>query len=126
MAIAFPITTSINQWGLAARFPSLTELTVRFDELNWFVSVAIACVSGFLFGVTYRYIIRTDNNSHLQQGSILAFGLVRGLAQIDVGLKNHESLQSLIVLGFESIFLFAIAGMAIDRAIRQHWIKPFS
>ena len=126
MAIAFLATTTLNQWILAARFPSSTELTVRFDELTWFVSVAIACVSGFLFGVTYRYIIRTDNNSHLQQGSILAFGLVRGLAQIDVGLKNHESLQSLIVLGFESIFLFAIAGMAIDWAIRQHWIEPFS
>lgn len=125
VAIAFLAATSINQWVLAIKFASLTELTVYFDELNWFVSEAIACLSGFLFGVTYRYIIRTDNNYHLQQGSILAFGLVRGLAQLDDGLKYDNSLQSSIVLCFESILLFAIAGVVLDWAIRQGWIGPF-
>jgi 6,7-dimethyl-8-ribityllumazine synthase len=47
------------------------------------LATMIAIVSGFLFGITYRYVIRTDQNDHLNSGAVLAFGLVRGFAQID-------------------------------------------
>ena len=52
------------------------------------LEAAISIVTGFLFGVTYRYIVRTDRNDHLNTGAVLAFGLVRGLAQLDV--SNFE------------------------------------
>jgi len=117
-AIAFLLSSSMNRWVLPAQFDSM-------HNVGWVLSGAIAIFSGFLFGVTYRYVIRTDENSHLKSGAILAFGLVRGLAQVDAGLKNLDSFWSCAVLGFESIFLFAIAGITLDWAIRRHWVKPF-
>lgn len=44
------------------------------DIIGLGVKVAIAFISGFLFAVTYRYIIRTDKNGHLKDGAVLAFG----------------------------------------------------
>ena len=60
----------------------LHEYSRSFVSLGLEISIAI--VSGFLFGVTYRYIIRCDRNNHLNSGAVLAFGLVRGLAQVNV------------------------------------------
>ncbi len=89
------------------------------------LELAIAIVAGFLFGVTYRYIIRTDRNSHLNSGAVLAFGLVRGLARVDVGgLEPIEILGNGFVV-LESVALFAIARAAIDYALSVRWIAPF-
>lgn len=119
-AIAFLLSSSMNRWVLPAQ--SLAGLY----DVSWLVSGAIAIFSGFLFGVTYRYVIRTDENSHLKSGAILAFGLVRGLAQVDAQLNNLDSFWSCGILGLESIFLFAIAGITLDWAIRRRWVKPFA
>ena len=59
---------------------SLLQVTSQLDSL---ITIASALVSGFLFGVTYRYIIRNDRNSHLKDGAVIAFGLVRGLAFLE-------------------------------------------
>jgi hypothetical protein len=89
------------------------------------LEVAIAIAGGCLFGVTYRYIIRTDRNNHLNSGAVLAFGLVRGLAQVDVsGLEPAQLLSDGVVV-VESIVLFAIARYAIDYALFVSWIAPF-
>lgn len=93
--------------------------------VNLLVSGAIAWLSGFLFGITYRYVIREDSNSHLKTGAVLAFGLVRGLAQVEVGLNFPDAFWSFAVLGVESILLFASARQALDWAIRNTWVKPF-
>ena len=83
--------------------------------------LAIAFISGFLFGVTYRYIIRGDRNSHLQDGSVLAFGLVRGLALIE-----GTALTPLwLLLVLESVIGFAIARFSLDFALKLKLIKPF-
>jgi hypothetical protein len=90
------------------------------------LAVAIAIVCGFLFGVTYRYIIRTDRNAHLNDGAVLAFGLVRGLAQVDV---NEFELSQVWVDGLivsKSIVMFAIARYAIDYALAANWVLPFT
>lgn len=91
---------------------SATDLALR---------LAIALFSGFLFGVTYRYIIRSDRNSHLQEGAILAFGLVRGFALIE-GTTITPLWLLLIV---ESIGCFAIASFSLNLAIKFKLIKPF-
>lgn len=89
------------------------------------LELAIAIAAGFLFGVTYRYIIRTDRNSHLNSGAVLAFGLVRGLARVDVdGLELTQILPNGVVV-VESVLLFTIARYTLDYALMSRWIAPF-
>lgn len=108
-------------------FPSVQEqysqTTVALN-LEWLLPIAIGAVSGFLFGVTYRYIIRDDHNSHLNDGAVLAFGLVRGLALIE----GKPVLSELLLLGIlivQSIIYFATARAILDQAISRKLIKPF-
>jgi hypothetical protein len=97
--------------------PSLMSLSL---------AAAISIVTGFLFGITYRYIIRTDRNDHLNSGAVLAFGLVRGLAQIDVSKFELSQIWLDGSIVAESILLFSIARYAIDRALVAGWVLPFS
>lgn len=118
VAIAFWVTLLLNRWLLFDTIILTTAL----------VRSAIAFCSGFLFGVTYRYIVRQDQNSHLRDGAILAFGLVRGLSQIDPQLPSSLNLENLLPLGLialESLILFALGGLILDAAIQRNWIKPF-
>jgi hypothetical protein len=71
---AFGITSLVNTLVLAKYFQILATLQIDVNW-HWWVNGAIALFSGLLFGVTYRYIIRSDNNSHLKAGGVLAFGL---------------------------------------------------
>lgn len=97
----------------------------QFWQINSLVDLSlqltIAFVSGFLFGVTYRYIIRGDRNSHLQDGAVLAFGLVRGFALIEG--TSFTPLWLLLVI--ESLLSFAIARFSLDFALKLKLIKPF-
>jgi hypothetical protein len=88
------------------------------------ISGAIALVAGFLFGITYRYVIRQDQNSHLKSGAVLAFGLVRGLAQIEGSLAQTVAPLSLLLMVGESCLLFAVAQWSLDGAIGQGWLQP--
>lgn len=124
VSLAFFIASLSNSWVLAEQFEGLAELQVT-TGINGLVSCAIAFLSGFLFGVTYRYVIRDDENSHLKTGTVLAFGLVRGLAQLDIGLNLTDTFWSLGILGIESILCFAIAYLSLDWAIYRCWVKPF-
>jgi hypothetical protein len=90
------------------------------------LELAIAIVCGFLFGVTYRYIIRTDRNDHLNSGAMLAFGLVRGLAQIDVTEFELSQLWLDGLIIGKSILLFAISRYTLDYALAASWILPFA
>jgi hypothetical protein len=90
------------------------------------LEVAIAIVSGFLFGVTYRYIIRTDRNAHLNDGAVLAFGLVRGLAHVDVDEFDLSQVWVDGLIVSKSIVMFAIARYAIDYALAASWVLPFT
>lgn len=104
----------------------ILKLNTNFGVISWIsaIELAIGAVSGFLFGVTYRYIIRSDRNSHLQDGAVLAFGLVRGLALVERNLVLSE-LLSLAGLVLQSIVCFAIARLILDLAIARKLIKPF-
>jgi hypothetical protein len=100
---------------------SIVASLARFNV----VGVAIALASGFLFGVTYRYIIRGDGNSHLKDGAVLAFGLVRGLAAIEVsGCLAPDCWLPMVVLGGESLFCFFIARLTLDLGLSRGWIEP--
>ena len=89
------------------------------------LETAIAIVCGFLFGVTYRYVIRTDLNDHLNSGAVFAFGLVRGLAQVDVDeFELSQVWMDGLIVG-KSVLLFAIARYLLDRALVAGWVLPF-
>jgi hypothetical protein len=119
------IATGIAYGALVA----LDRFTINHHS-NTFASlaleVAIAGVAGFLFGVTYRYIIRTDRNDHLNSGAVLAFGLVRGLAQVNVRDLGLPQLATNVTLLAESILVFTIARYMLDYALAVNWILPFT
>ncbi|PLZ86404.1 MULTISPECIES: hypothetical protein [Fischerella] len=122
---AFGISSLINSLVLAKYFPELCSLGVELLNLQFLVSGAIASFSGLLFGVTYRYIIRQDQNPQLKDGGVLAFGLARGLAQIDVGFACSGDVLPFVVMTFEGVLWFKIAAIALDAAIQRGWVKPF-
>lgn len=121
LCLAFLITSLVNILVLARYFPPLASLQTEINW-HWWLSGAIAGFSGLLFGVTYRYIIRTDQNPQLKSGGVLAFGLVRGLTQIDC---TQAMLPDFILAG-ESVLWFAMGAIALDTAIQIGWIKPFT
>lgn len=127
--LTFSAIALSNHLILAQKFESLAGLEIIFSGFLFETRGAIAFISGFLFGVTYRYIIRQDNNPHLKSGAVLAFGSVRGLGQIDLGLSSgaaDANLWPLMVLGIESVVVFAVAGVVLDWSIKQNWIKRFN
>lgn len=114
--LIFPLTALFNDF-LASRYPS--------PLMNYWISGAIALFAGFLFGVTYRYIIRQDQNSHLKSGAVLAFGLVRGLAQVEMGIATQSDWVPMVSFAIESILLFAIARLVLDGGMALGWIQRF-
>ncbi|MGJ5628303.1 hypothetical protein [Nostoc sp. CALU 1950] len=125
VCFAFAIASLLNTLVLAKYFPTLASLQSNVNW-HWWVSGAIATFAGLLFGVTYRYIIRSDKNPQLKAGGVLAFGLVRGLTQIELGWNSHSTIWPFVVLAFESVLWFGIAAIALDVAIQLRWVKPFS
>ncbi len=92
-------------------------------DVELLLQLAIGAIAGFLFGVTYRYIIRGDRNSHLNDGAVLAFGLVRGLASIENKVITFD--WSMVILVIQSLICFAIARWLLDLAMAKKLIKPF-
>jgi hypothetical protein len=121
VGIAFTLTALLHQVLLDPRW---LTLSFSFADYWGWVREAIAFGSGFLFGVTYRYIIRQGENPHLKSGAVMAFGLVRGLAQIEsIGSSlTTQPWLAFVVLG-ESIIAFSVASIGIDLAIARRWIK---
>ena len=122
---AYSMTVLVNsliltgQWEIFAQLPKMGAVTLL-------LRATFALASGFLFGVTYRYIIAADpQNSHLKDGAVIAFALVRGLALIEISDRLSESFYILVLLGIESIFCFTLARISLDAAIERNWIEPF-
>ncbi|AUB39934.1 hypothetical protein COO91_05931 [Nostoc flagelliforme CCNUN1] len=125
VCFAFAIASLLNTFVLAKYFQTLACLQNDLDWHLW-VSGAVATFTGLLFGVTYRYIIRSDENPQLKAGGVLAFGLVRGLTQIELGWNSNSTIWPFLVLAGESVLWFALAAIALNVAIQLRWVKPFS
>ncbi len=95
------------------------------------VKLGMMGFSGFLFAVTYRYIVRGDRNSHLKSGAILAFACIRSFATIDRDLPTfiHLSLiqgtLAIAILLLENITWLAIVQNILETAIQHKWITAF-
>lgn len=123
-ALMFGILVQLNSVA-SAQMGGLTGLPTWENGVLLIADGAIAKLSGFLFAVTYRYIMRQDQNPHLKSGAVGAFGLVRGLALVELGLQTQASPLVLVALVVESFLLFGGVRFVLDWAIAQGWIKPF-
>jgi uncharacterized membrane-anchored protein len=116
--------------------PSL-QLISSFELGNpfiLFIKLGMIGFSGFLFAVTYRYIVRRDRNSHLKSGAILAFACIRSFATIDRDLSALTDFTpaSLIAIALpialliiENIVWLAIVQSILETAILHKWIAAF-
>ncbi|NEO28752.1 MAG: hypothetical protein F6K03_18225 [Kamptonema sp. SIO4C4] len=121
-AIAFSGAVS-SIWamkGFFGQFPPISTSIVLYGSIEG----AIALATGLLFGVTYRYIIRADENSHLREGAVFAFALVRTGTLIEQQAQETLNLIPWVIFGLESLFCFFIARLALDIAIKKQWVKP--
>ncbi|MEM7796707.1 MAG: hypothetical protein AAF579_19905 [Cyanobacteria bacterium P01_C01_bin.118] len=107
----------------------LVALHPDVDGFNGYVlRIAVATVTAFLFGVTYRYIVRNDVNPHLKSGAVGAFALTRSLGQLEGMIPGDLTLADPILLGLpiaESFGLFMGIRLVLDLGLKQHWFQPF-
>ncbi len=103
--------------------PLLTQM-LPHSILGWLVNVAVAVASGFFFGVTYRYIVRQDDNLHLGGGAVGAFAFVRSLAQIEAIWNDSWVPLTWILITGESFLWFVVARYTLDWALAKQLIKP--
>jgi hypothetical protein len=111
--------------GAIAVFPLLL-LAPSPTALPAVLELLTAGVSGFLFGVTYRYAVRDDDsNAQLRGGVVAAFGLVRGIAAASsVLLSPDDDMigRGALAMG-ESMLLFAFAAVAVEAGFRMNYVK---
>ena len=113
---------------LPVQLISSFELSSPFILL---IKLGMIGFSGFLFAVTYRYIVRRDRNSHLKSGAILAFSCIRSFGAIDRDLPTltllplvQIALVSAILL-VENVAWLAIVQSLLETAIQHKWIAAF-
>ncbi|MFP4100811.1 hypothetical protein [Coleofasciculus sp.] len=125
LALTYCAIALLHSLLLSTPSPALSLLEFQVN-ITLLIKVAIAFLSGFLFGVTYRYAIRDDQNPQLKAGVVFAFGLVRGLAVIEGQPDITDTVWVWGILVIESLIEFAIARFLLDWAIQRRWVKPFT
>ncbi|MFW5666551.1 MAG: hypothetical protein ACOC2Z_13595 [Coleofasciculus sp.] len=125
LALTYCAIALLHSLLLSTPSPALSLLEFQVN-ITLLIKVAIAFLSGFLFGVTYRYAIRDDQNPQLKAGVVFAFGLVRGLAVIEGQPDITDTVLVWGILVIESLIEFAIARFLLDWAIQRRWVKPFT
>jgi hypothetical protein len=91
------------------------------SEINFFNPI-ISLSTGFLFAVTYRYIIRNDQNPHLKDGAVFAFAIIRTF-----GIEfNFDDIFEITLLGIENFFCFLLTRYSLDFALKNNWFNYFS
>ena len=114
---------------------SLTvQLISSFELGNPFIlliKLSMIGFSGFLFAVTYRYIVRRDRNSHLKSGAILAFACIRSFGTIERDLSALTLLPltqmafAIAILLLENLTWLEIVQSILETAIQNKWIAAF-
>ena len=84
-----------------------------------------------MFGVVYRYIVRSDKRSgHLVGGAVSAFGLSRGLALVEGQLRaadavTYEVLAQAALAAGQSMLIVGFAAVAMEYALAQGIVARF-
>ena len=107
--------------ALAFLVPYLLFLTVErlllgesITLIGAFVKISGAIISGFLFGVTYRYVVRNDDNPHLKDGTVAAFALVRGLVPLQLSTDLLADAWQLSLFLGESFICFLSSRLLLE------------
>ena len=107
--------------ALAFLVPYLLFLTVErlllgesITLIGAFVKISGAIISGFLFGVTYRYVVRNDDNPHLKDGTVAAFALVRGLVPLQLSTDLIADSGRLSLFLGESFICFLSSRLLLE------------
>jgi hypothetical protein len=107
--------------ALAFLVPYLLLLTVdrlllgeSLTLIGAFVKISGAIISGFLFGVTYRYVVRNDDNPHLKDGTVAAFALVRGLVPLQLSTDLIADSGRLSLFLGESFICFLSSRLLLE------------
>jgi hypothetical protein len=107
--------------ALAFLVPYLLFLTVdrlflgeSLTLIGAFVKISGAIISGFLFGVTYRYVVRNDDNPHLKDGTVAAFALVRGLVPLQLSTDLIADAWQLSLFLGESFICFLSSRLLLE------------
>lgn len=124
VGILFAGLTAINH-GLAAMASGLWVLQMQGVNVQGAASLAIATLTGFVFGITYRYAVRTDINPFLESGVVWAFSLTRGLTQLEIGVMAEGEVFPFLLLAIESVLLFVVARWVLDLGMQQGWVQAF-
>ena len=91
-ALAEERTESAKAGAIAAVSGSLCSVPAALVASNaftpqWEFSTDMLVVQLLLFGVVYRYAVRSDDNEQLKQGAVGAFAVCRALSSIQVGTQ---------------------------------------
>ncbi len=122
--LAWAVLITVNVIFADSDSVQAIALPIASTLVEWLVNLAVAICSGFFFGVTYRYIVRQDDNLHLGSGAVGAFAFVRSLAQIEALWTDTFALHLWLLITGESFLWFAAARYTLDWAIEKNWIKP--
>jgi len=115
----------MNRSAHPATVPPIAALFSGLAGLALLITAAIAALSGALFALTYRYAIRQDHNPQLNAGVVLAFTLVRGLAQVDAGSAIAQNFWPFLAACIESGLIFGSTAIGLNLAFQQKWLKRF-
>ncbi|XP_068651239.1 uncharacterized protein [Aristolochia californica] len=117
--------------GTLAGTPLLLSKVATGAEL--FLHLGVILVSCALFGVTFRYTIRRDlDNVQLKTGTSAAFGLIKGLAELEAGPPLEFSSGSFVthvldgaLYVSQNLLIFFFAAVGLDYCFKLGILSPF-
>lgn len=85
------------------------------DQARPWLRIGFSGATGFLFGITYRYAVRSDPaNPHLKSGAIGAFALTRTFAAIE---RMPFDPAAIALAALTAAVPLAIAAIAVERTL---------
>jgi len=119
--------------GCLATLPLVVSDPSTATPVQLLASLGVAAICSFLFGVVYRYAVRSDaGNPQIKGGIVAAFGLVRGLSQAQITIEaasdKYTALPDITSLGNaaismgQSMLLFGFCSVVLEFAARQSWL----
>ena len=107
---------------------------------TWEFSNDALALQLFLFGVVYRYAVRTDENPNLKQGVVGAFAVSRVLNTIRIddavcsslplncgapfGYVSWSMIQQALLAGLPSLLAFGISAYVLDSSFKRGLVAP--
>ncbi|WJX36375.1 hypothetical protein P8452_24261 [Trifolium repens] len=128
---------SLKAASISALVGTFSWLPICFTQstttTQLLLSLAINFISLALFGVTFRYTVRTNlDDFQLKTGVAAAFAVVKGLAILSAGPLLELNFQSLLsyasdgtIYVSENLVIFLSAAISLDYCLKTRLLSPF-